>query len=307
MIRDVTPPEPRPDVPPVSKTSPPPVRPACEPGAHDVAVRWLRNAGAISRCGLRSICAPAPTPGCSTFAMGRWAARAGRRESAETLVPVDVLGIAPANGDVAVHQRAGRHLRSDRQHRQLSAWRGDARRERRAAHLQSIGNRCDIPCVTTALLALGQARRPRCAASLPTALASADVHGRWPFESGWPRSPVIAARATGEDGFEISPCRRRTVYSDWQKAVCSSHSECATNRSPAIRCAAAPASPGTRPRHHDHAGRGVAHQGIQKVRRIGGERAGGFPGAGVILGQLDFDATRSSAALASNEGRGADP
>jgi len=30
---------------------------------------------------------------------------------------------------------------------------------------------------------------------------------------------------------------------------------------------------------------------MQKVRRTGGERAGGFPGAGVILGQLD-DATK---------------
>jgi aminomethyltransferase len=211
----------------------------------------------------------------------------------ETLVPVDVAGLAPGR------QRYGLLLSDEGTVLDdlMFANRGDdlfvvvngACKASDIAHIQSrIGTTCTVePLPGLALLALqGPAAAQAMAALVPGTAALVFMTGGH-FE--WQDTPLFITRSgyTGEDGFEIS------VPGEAAEALAR----------------ALLAQPGVQPiglgaRNSLRLEAGLCLYGndidtgttpveanlqwaIQKVRRSGGARAGGFPGAQRVLGQLD--------------------
>jgi aminomethyltransferase len=157
------------------------------------------------------------------------------------------------------------------------------------AHLRGrIGSRCDIVTMPErALLAL---QGPKAVAALERLLPGA---GQLVFMTGrrfdWQGGELFATRSgyTGEDGFEIS------VHESQAEAFAR-----ALLAQPEVQ----PAGLGARNSLRLEAGlclygndidtsttplEAALTWAIQKVRRSGGARAGGFPGAAKVLGQLD--------------------
>ena len=215
----------------------------------------------------------------------------------ETLVPVDVIGIAPGKQRYALFTNDAGGILDDLMifntgsclHVVVNA----ACKAQDIAHLQKhIGGRCEIRVRDDlALLAL---QGPGAEAALK-GIAAGDV----------PQTFMAGARLllagidclvtrsgyTGEDGFEISvPAEQCEALA---KALLSQ-----TNVQPiglgardSLRLEAGlclyghDLDPTTTPVEAS------LNWAMQKVRRTGGERAGGFPGTGVILGQLDDPAS----------------
>ena len=215
----------------------------------------------------------------------------------ETLVPVDVLGIAAGKQRYALFTNEQGGILDDLMifntgsylHLVVNA----ACKAQDIAHLQKhIGNRCDIRVRDDlALLAL---QGPGAEAALK-GIAAGEVPQT--FMAGGRLNLagidclVTRSGYTGEDGFEISV----------PAAQCEALAK-ALLAQPNVQ----PIGLGARDSLRLEAGLCLyGHDldttttpveasltwAMQKVRRTGGERAGGFPGAGVILGQLD-DATK---------------
>ena len=215
----------------------------------------------------------------------------------ETLVPVDVLGIAAGKQRYALFTNEQGGVLDDLMifntgsylHLVVNA----ACKAQDIAHLQKhIGNRCDIRVRDDlALLAL---QGPGAEAALK-GIAAGEVPQT--FMAGGRLNLagidclVTRSGYTGEDGFEISV----------PAAQCEALAK-ALLAQPNVQ----PIGLGARDSLRLEAGLCLyGHDldttttpveasltwAMQKVRRTGGERAGGFPGAGVILGQLD-DATK---------------
>ncbi len=215
----------------------------------------------------------------------------------ETLVPVDVLGIAAGKQRYALFTNEQGGILDDLMifntgsylHVVVNA----ACKAQDIAHLQKhIGNRCDIRVRDDlALLAL---QGPGAEAALK-GIAAGEVPQTF-MAGGRVKLAgidclVTRSGYTGEDGFEISV----------PAAQCEALAK-ALLAQPNVQ----PIGLGARDSLRLEAGLCLyGHDldttttpveasltwAMQKVRRTGGERAGGFPGAGVILGQLD-DATK---------------
>ena len=157
------------------------------------------------------------------------------------------------------------------------------------AHIQArIGQRCDvIPMPERALLAL---QGPQAVAALSRMVPGVE---KLVFMTGgsfsWAGADLFITRSgyTGEDGFEIS------VHNDHAEALAR-----ALLAQPEVK----PVGLGARNSLRLEAGlclygndidttttpvEGALNWAMQKVRRSGGGRAGGFPGADTVLGQLD--------------------
>lgn len=215
----------------------------------------------------------------------------------ETLVPVDVIGIAAGKQRYALFTNEQGGILDDLMifntgsylHLVVNA----ACKAQDIAHLQKhIGNRCDIRVRDDlALLAL---QGPGAEAALK-GIAVGEVPQT--FMAGGRvnlagiNCLVTRSGYTGEDGFEISV----------PAAQCEALAK-ALLAQPNVQ----PIGLGARDSLRLEAGlclyghdldttttpvEASLNWAMQKVRRSGGERAGGFPGAGVILGQLD-DATK---------------
>ncbi|MFD1326602.1 glycine cleavage system aminomethyltransferase GcvT [Mycoplana ramosa] len=221
----------------------------------------------------------------------------------EALVPVDVLGIAEGRQRYALFTNDAGGILDDL----MITNRGDhlflvvnaACKDADFAHLQKhLGDTCDVTMLTDrALIALQGPRAETVLAEFWADIAdmrfmdvrSCDLHD----------AECIVSRAgyTGEDGFEISipaaqaetVCRRLLDHPDVQPiglgardslrleaGLCLYGNDIDTTTTPA------------------EAGLGWA---IQKVRRRGGDRAGGFPGADVILDQLEKTTARRRVGL----------
>lgn len=157
------------------------------------------------------------------------------------------------------------------------------------AHIQErIGSRCQvIPMPERALLAL---QGPRAVQALVRLVPGVDklvfmTGGRFPFNGG--ELFITRSGYTGEDGFEIS------VHESQADALAR-----ALLAQPEVK----PIGLGARNSLRLEAGlclygndidttttpvEAALNWAIQKVRRTGGARAGGFPGAAKVLGQLD--------------------
>jgi aminomethyltransferase len=211
----------------------------------------------------------------------------------ETLMPVDVIGLAQGK------QRYGLLLNDDGGiiDDLMFANRGDdlfvivngACKEGDIAHIRErIGTRCDvIPMPERALLAV---QGPKAVDALSRLIAGVQ---QLVFMTGrrfrWNEADLFITRSgyTGEDGFEIS------VHASQAVALAR-----ALLAQPEVK----PAGLGARNSLRLEAGlclygndidttttpvEASLAWAIQKVRRSGGARAGGFPGAAQVLGQLD--------------------
>jgi len=211
----------------------------------------------------------------------------------ETLMPVDVIGLAPGK------QRYGLLLGDDggilddlmffnEGHDSLFVIVNGACKVADIAHIQArIGSRCEVqPLPDHALLAL---QGPQAAAVMARLSPGSE---RFVFMTGGAMRigdiPVFATRSgyTGEDGFEIS------VAADQAEALAK-----LLLAQPEVK----PIGLGARNSLRLEAGlclygadidtsttpvEASLNWAMQKVRRTGGERAGGFPGADKVLAQL---------------------
>ena len=211
----------------------------------------------------------------------------------ETLIPVDVIGLQ------AGKQRYGLLLNDEggiiddlmfvNRGADLFVIVNGACKVGDIAHIQArIGQRCDvIPMPERALLAL---QGPQAVAALSRLVPGVE---KLVFMTGaeftWNGAALFITRSgyTGEDGFEIS------VHNDHAEALAR-----ALLAQPEVK----PIGLGARNSLRLEAGlclygndidttttpvEGALNWALQKVRRSGGGRAGGFPGADTVLGQLD--------------------
>jgi aminomethyltransferase len=211
----------------------------------------------------------------------------------ETLMPVDVIGLAPGK------QRYGLLLTEEgtiiddlmfvNRGRDLFVIVNGACKVGDIAHIKArIGMRCEvIPMPERALLAL---QGPKAAEALERLVPGV---GKLVFMTGgdftWEDADLFVTRSgyTGEDGFEISVHESRAD---------------AFARALLAQAEVKPVGLGARNSLRLEAGlclygndidttttpvEAALNWAMQKVRRTGGERAGGFPGAAKVLGQLD--------------------
>jgi aminomethyltransferase len=211
----------------------------------------------------------------------------------ESLMPVDVIGLAPGK------QRYGLLLTEEgtiiddlmfvNRGRDLFVIVNGACKVGDIAHIKArIGNRCEVlPMPERALLAL---QGPKAVDALSRLVPGVET---LVFMTGgdftWEGADLFVTRSgyTGEDGFEIS------VHDSRADAFAR-----ALLAQPEVK----PVGLGARNSLRLEAGlclygndidttttpvEAALNWAIQKVRRTGGERAGGFPGAAKVLGQLD--------------------
>ncbi|MBB3704100.1 aminomethyltransferase [Aminobacter aminovorans] len=233
--------------------------------------------------------------------------RTGRSEDAalalERLVPVDVLGLKPGRQRYGLFTADDGGILDDL----MIANRGDhlflvvnaACKAQDVAHLRAhLGKDCEIEELTDrALIAL---QGPDAEAAL-AALAPevAEMHFMEVADINLLGTPCIVARAgyTGEDGYEISvPADRAAALAEallsdsrvrpvglgardslrLESGLCLYGHDIDATTTPA---------------------QGALEWAIQKVRRRGGARAGGFPGAEIILEELATGASRCRVGL----------
>ncbi len=233
-------------------------------------------------------------------------ARSGTYEDAalalETLVPVDILGLKAGRQRYGFFTDDSGAILDDL----MIANRGDhlfvivnaGCKDADLAHLQKhIGDRCEITLLDRALVALQGPRAQAALSELWPGLSEMkfmDVR-----DVGLHDVPCLVSRSgySGEDGFEISiPADKAETVAKWlldhpdvqpiglgardslrlEAGLCLYGNDIDTTTSPV------------------EAGLEWA---IQKVRRNGGARAGGFPGAERILAELDHGASRRRVGL----------
>jgi len=231
----------------------------------------------------------------------------GAAAALETLVPVDIVGLAPFKQRYALFTNEQGGILDDlmvtRRENDLFLVVNAACKVQDIAHLQSrIGHLCEVvPLPEQALLAL---QGPEAITAL--ARLNTDVH-QLVFMTGGHfvldgiDCFVTRSGYTGEDGFEISVPADRAVQ--LARALLAQ---------PEVK----PIGLGARDTLRLEAGlclyghdidttttpvEGALTWAIQKVRRAGGERAGGYPGASLIDIQLAQGASRKRVGLIGTE------
>lgn len=210
----------------------------------------------------------------------------------ETLVPMDVLGLGVGKQRYAFFTNAGGGLLDDlmvtRRENDLLLIVNAACKDADLHHLQAhIGHRCTVqPLPERALLALQGPKAVTALARLNPGVSALTFMTGGAFTLVGSDCYLTRSGYTGEDGFEIS--------------VPATHAE-ALARELLAQPEVAPAGLGARDTlrleaglclygHDIHTATTPIEAGlswaIQKVRRAGGTRAGGYPGATVIDAQL---------------------
>ncbi len=210
----------------------------------------------------------------------------------ETLMPVDVMDLAPGRQRYAFFTNSGGGILDDL----MITRRGDelllvvnaACKEADTRHLMTnIGTRCSVqPLPDRALLALQGPRAVQALATMDAGVAALTFMSGGDFRLAGADCFVTRSGYTGEDGFEISvPAAQAEDLARTLLAL------------PQVR----PAGLGARDTLRLEAGLCLyGHDinetttpieagltwAIQKVRRPGGAREGGYPGASVIEGQM---------------------
>ncbi len=220
----------------------------------------------------------------------------------EQLVPADILGLAPARQRYGLFTNAAGGILDDL----MISNRGDhyllvvnaARKDADEAHLRThLAPICEVQRSDRALLALQGPKSESVLASLAPACASMrfmDV--REMIVAG---AACIVARSgyTGEDGFEISvpeeaaTCVAEALLSHADVAPIGLGARDSLRLEAGLPLYGSDLDEATTPVEAD------LSWAISKSRRTGGARSGGFPGAGIILGQIANGASRRRAGL----------
>ncbi len=235
--------------------------------------------------------------------MGQVALRgAGAAAALETLVPVDIQGLAEGKQRYALFtNEAGGILddlmviprpRADGQGQELFLIVNAACKAQDVALLQTLADRCAIvPMPEQALLALqGPLAVPCFSRLVPQAAELVFMTGRWldvPTQTTQIRIFATRSGYTGEDGLEISVAAQDAERLARALLALPEVKPIGLGARDTLRLEAGLCLYG----HDIDTTTTPVEAGLiwamQKVRRSGGARAGGFPGADIILAQLD--------------------
>ena len=219
----------------------------------------------------------------------------------EALVPVDVVGLAPGRQRYAFFTDDAGGILDDL----MVANRGDhlllvvnaACRDADLAHLQAGLAGCDVEPLERGLIAL---QGPRAAGVLGE--LSPDVAGMRfmevrAVELGGVPAVVSRSGYTGEDGFEISLAERDTLALAERLLGADGVAPVGLGARDSLRLEAGLCLYGSDIDRTTTPVEAGLEWAIQPARRTGGARAGGFPGADVILGQIASGASRRRVGL----------
>jgi len=220
----------------------------------------------------------------------------------ERLVPVDVVGLVPGRVRYAFFTNAQGGILDDlmiancRDHLLLVI--NAARKEADEAHLRAqLGNECDVEQLDRALIAL---QGPKAEAALAllapecTTMRFMDVRALTLMGA---ECKVARSGYTGEDGFEISTPAdiAREIAEELLANPCVA--PIGLGARDTLRLEAGLCLYGSDIDERTTPVEAGLSWAIQKVRRRGGAREGGFPGAETILGQLEHGAPRHRVGL----------
>ena len=220
----------------------------------------------------------------------------------ERLVPVDVLGLAVGRQRYAFFTNEAGGILDDlmiaRFPDSLLLICNAARKAADEAHLRdALSDYCEIEALDSALIAL---QGPRAESALaPLASNVSSMRFMDARETSIMGAKCIATRSgyTGEDGFEVSipssSAREivETLLAQPNVAPIGLGARDSLRLEAGLCLYGADLDEATTPVENS------LSWAIQKVRRRGGSRAGGFPGADVILNQLDAGAARRRVGL----------
>ena len=220
----------------------------------------------------------------------------------ERLVPVDVLGLAVGRQRYAFFTNEAGGILDDlmiaRFPDSLLLICNAARKAADEAHLRdALSDCCEIEALDSALIAL---QGPRAVSALaPLASNVSSMRFMDARETSIMGAKCIATRSgyTGEDGFEVSipssSAREivETLLAQPNVAPIGLGARDSLRLEAGLCLYGADLDEATTPVENS------LSWAIQKVRRRGGSRAGGFPGADVILNQLDAGAARRRVGL----------
>jgi aminomethyltransferase len=220
----------------------------------------------------------------------------------ESLVPVDIAGLGEGRQRYGFFTNESGGILDDL----MIANRGDhlmlivnaARKEADEAHLRAhLSGSCDISVLDRALIAVqgpGAAKwlsilSPPCAAMRFMDVASLTVVG----------AEYIVSRSgyTGEDGYEVSIPRDHAEHAVRALLAIDGIAPIGLGARDSLRLEAGLCLYGADITENTTPVEAALGWAIQPVRRAGGERAGGFPGAAVILDQLSNGAGRRRVGL----------
>jgi aminomethyltransferase len=245
--------------------------------------------------------------------MGQIAMRpvSGRLEDAaralETLVPIDVIGIAEGRQRYALFTNAAGGILDDL----MVANYGDhlllivnaACKTADLAHLdQQLGRSCEIaPLPDRALIALQGPQAETALARLASAIATMRFMDVRKVRILGADCQISRSGYTGEDGFEISIAADRAEA--LASALCEDDSvmPIGLGARDSLRLEAGLCLYGSDLDSATTPVMAALEWAIAKVRRAGGSRAGGFPGAEVVLRQLADGAPRRRVGLKGEE------
>ena len=228
----------------------------------------------------------------------------------ETLMPVDVIDLAPGK------QRYGLLLNDDGgimddlmffrvSNDELFVIVNGACKVADIAHIQAkIGNRCKVePMPTHGLLALQGPKAVDALARLAPGVEKLVFMTGGNFDVAGIPCFITRSGYTGEDGFEISVPGDQTEALARQLLAQPEVQPVGLGARNSLRLEAGLCLYGSDLDATTTPPEGGLNWAVQKVRRTGGARAGGFPGADKVLGQIDNPAslTRKRVGLIAQE------
>jgi len=224
---------------------------------------------------------------------------AGSAAALETLVPVDVVDLAAGRQRYAFFTNASGGILDDlmiaRPAEAADADFGDLLlvvnagcKDADIAHLRTqIGNRCSVvPLPERALLALQGPAAAKALARLAAGTADLAFMAGGVFEIAGARCFVTRSGYTGEDGFEISVPADQAVALAEALLAQAEVKPAGLGARDTLRLEAGLCLYGHDIDERTSPVEAGLQWAIQKVRRPGGARAGGYPGAGAIERQL---------------------
>lgn len=225
----------------------------------------------------------------------------------ERLVPVDIRGLAPGRQRYALFTDDKGGILDDL----MVANRGDhlllvvnaACKDRDLAHLEAaLGAACAVEPLDRALLALQGPAAEAAMRELSPDVAAMRFMDVRALDLDGARAVVSRSGYTGEDGFEISLAPQDAATVAGRLLAGRDVQPIGLGARDSLRLEAGLCLYGNDIDTSTTPIEAALEWAIQPVRRNGGARAGGFPGADVILGQLATGATRRRVGL-SPDGR----